>query len=106
MSFCQARATCRQFRVLSPFVAVSPILTVSLSCLLPLAIQLSLLHMTPAVSGLLERTTVPASLDASTVDDAPAVRQPSDRMQKRMERGSSGSRASSVAKESGASSKD
>ena len=48
----------------------------------------------------LDKTSVPAVHDLSTMSDSPAVRFPSERKRRKMERSSSGSRGSSVVNES------
>ena len=53
-----------------------------------------------AVSESLDRASIPPGQDVSTMGDTPAVRTPSERKRRKMERASSGSRASSVADES------
>ena len=53
-----------------------------------------------ATSEPLDKTSVPAVHDLSTMGDSPAVRFPSERKRRKMERSSSGSRASSVVNES------
>ena len=56
------------------------------------------------LSGPSAKTKGPAKPDISSVEDVPAVKPPSDSKRRRMERGSSQSRSSSVAGESTASS--
>ena len=53
-----------------------------------------------AVSESLDRACIPPGQDISTMGDTPAVRTPSDRKRRKMERAPSGSRTSSVADES------